>query len=130
MSERHGMVWWTELMTRDVDAAVKYYGDLCGWTFDKVDMVDGSGTYHVAMLGGTPTAGIVDMSPMTHLSEVPPHWFSYFAVDDLEAAMASTRAAGGSVLREPFEIPDTGRLAILQDPTGAAMGLITPEEQG
>ncbi len=130
MSDSHGMVWWTELMTRDVDAAVKYYGDVCGWTFETMDMMDGSGTYYVGKHGDRPTAGIMDMTPMAHLDQVSPHWFSYFAVDDLEAAMAATKSAGGSVLREPFEIPGTGRIAILQDPTGAAMGMITPESPG
>jgi len=130
MSDKHGMVWWTELMTRDQKAAVKYYGALCGWSFDTMDMMDGAGIYYVAKKNGTPTAGIMDMSPMEHLKDVPAHWFSYFAVDDVDAAVEATRAAGGQVMREPFEVPGIGRIAILQDPTGAVMGMMTPAEQG
>ncbi len=129
MSDTHGMVWWTELMTRDVEGAIGYYGDVCGWTFDTMEMMDGLGTYHLAKKGGQPVAGIMDMSSMTHLEGVPAHWFSYFAVDDLDAAMAATKSAGGKVLRDPFEVPGTGRIVILQDPTGAAMGMMTPETQ-
>ena len=126
MSDTHGMVWWTELMTRDVDAAVSYYGDVCGWTFDTMEMMDGSGTYYLAKVGDRPVAGMMDMSSMTHLDGVPAHWFSYFAVDDLDTAVAATKSAGGVVLREPFEVPGTGKIAILQDPTGAAMGMMKP----
>lgn len=128
MSGNHGKVWWTELMTRDVQGAMKYYGNTCGWTFETMPMEDQSGDYYVANLNGAPVAGIMDMAPMDHLKDVPPHWFSYFAVDDVDAAVAATKAAGGVVLREPFNVPCTGRIAILQDPTGAAMGLMTPEE--
>ena len=126
MSDTHGMVWWTELMTRDVDAAVSYYGDVCGWTFDTMEMMDGLGTYYLAKIGDRPVAGMMDMSTMTHLDGVPAHWFSYFAVDDLDTAVAATKSAGGAVLREPFEVPGTGMIAILQDPTGAAMGMMKP----
>ena len=130
MSDTHGMVWWTELMTRDVDAAISYYSDVCGWSFETIEMMDGEGTYYLAKIGDRPIAGMMDMSAMTHLDGVPAHWFSYFAVDDLDAAVAATKSAGGSVLREPFEVPDTGRIAILQDPTGAAMGMMKPVTPG
>ena len=129
MSDRHGKVWWTELMTRDLDAAVKYYGDLCGWSFDTMRMESGA-TYYVAKAGDVPTAGLMDMTGMPGLDGVPPHWFSYFAVDDVDAAVAATKAAGGQVRREPFDVPGIGRIAILADPTGAVMGMMTPAEEG
>jgi predicted enzyme related to lactoylglutathione lyase len=50
----------------------------------------------------------------------------YIAVEDVDAAVAATRAAGGRVIKEVFEIPDTGRIAIIADPTGAALGIMTP----
>lgn len=125
MSEHHGMVWWTELMTRDVEGAKAYYKDTCGWDFDVMPVEDGD--YHVANRGGVPTAGVMDMSSMKHLDGVPPHWFSYFAVDDVDKSCADTKAKGGKVIREPFDMPGTGRIAILKDPTGAPMGLMTPD---
>ena len=120
MSENHGKVWWTELMTRDVQGAVKYYTDVCGWSWDTMPMQDGSGDYYLGKVGGAPMAGVMDMSPLEHLKDVPPHWFTYFAVDDVDAAVAETEAGGGKVVRGPFDIPGIGRIAILHDPTGAA----------
>lgn len=130
VSKTHGLVYWTELMTRDVPGAVKYYGDVCGWEFEVMPMGEEIGDYYLGKVAGQPVVGMMDMSAMEGMAEVPPHWFSYFAVDDLDAAVAATTAAGGQVLRAPFVIPGTGRIAILQDPTGAAMGLMTPEPMG
>ena len=58
----------------------------------------------------------------THL---PPHWFSYIEVDDVNARVAKAETAGAKILRPPFEVPDVGRIAILEDPTGAAVGWMT-----
>jgi predicted enzyme related to lactoylglutathione lyase len=129
MSETHGKVWWTELMTRDVAAARDYYGKVCGWTWESMPMPD-AGDYWLGLRDGVPTAGMMDMAGLPGMDGVPPHWFSYFAVDDVDAAVRATKAAGGTVIREPFEVPGTGRIAILEDPTGAAMGLMTPAPQG
>ncbi|MDJ0825409.1 MAG: VOC family protein [Rhodobacter sp.] len=125
MSKTHGMVWWTELMTGDVDAAVAYYSETCGWQFEPMPMPDGS-TYQVGYRDGLPIVGI---SPTDTAEGAKPHWFSYFAVDDVDAAVAATKRAGGSVIQEPFDMPGTGRIAQVTDPTGAAVGLMTPEEQ-
>ncbi len=121
MSDTHGKVFWTELMTPDVEAAKAYYAKICGWSYMSMPMPDG-GDYTLGMLGETPMAGIMAIQ-----DGEDPDWMSYFAVDDLNAAVAATEAAGGTVLRPPFEIPGTGRIALLVDPTGARLGLMTPE---
>lgn len=124
MDGTHGMVWWTELMTRDPDGARDYYGKVCGWEWESVPM--GTSTYWMGKKNGVPLVGVMDMTGQPDYDDTPPHWFSYFAVDDVDAACDATRAAGGKVLREPWDVPGTGRIAILQDPTGAPMGLMTP----
>jgi len=128
MDSTHGRIWWSELMTRDVAAARKYYESLAGWTFSTMPMPDGD--YHLANRDGVPIAGIMDMTGVPGMENVPPHWFTYIAVDDVDAAVAATRDAGGQVVKEVFEIPDTGRIAIIADPTGAALGIMTPAARG
>ncbi len=127
MSEHHGEVWWTELMTRDVESAKAYYSKVCGWTWETMPMGE-DGDYHLAMRAGKPVAGMMDMAGMDQMADVPPYWFSYFAVDDVDDAARATEAAGGKIIRAPWDVPNTGRIAILEDPTGAAMGLMTPAE--
>ena len=127
MDSTHGMIWWSELMTRDVAAARRYYEALAGWSFSTMPM--GEETYHLASRNGQPIAGMMDMSKTPGMENVPPHWFTYIAVEDVDAAVAATRTAGGRVIKEVFEVPDTGRIAIIADPTGAALGIMTPSRR-
>ncbi len=48
---QHGAFSWNELMTTDVAAAKKFYGELLGWTLQDIDM--GSMTYLWSRLGTT-----------------------------------------------------------------------------
>lgn len=127
MTETHGTVFWTELMTRDVEAARRYYGEICGWSFETMPMGEGEPDYILGMKDGRPVVGMMDMNATSDDPNAPPFWMSYLAVDDVDAAVAATRAAGGAIAREPFEIPGTGRIAIVTDPTGALVGLMTPD---
>ncbi|MCT4558199.1 MAG: VOC family protein [Pelagimonas sp.] len=122
----HGKIWWSELMTRDVDAAKTYYADLCGWRFDEMPDPDTGSVYYVAMQGDQPVAGLMDLGLLTHLDGVPSHWFTYLAVDDVDAASEATTKAGGQIMRPAFDVPGIGRIAIIQDPSGAPVGIMTP----
>ena len=71
------------------------------------------------------------MSTQGIVSEgTPPHWISYLEVDDIDVRLAKVVSAGGEIKREPFEVPNVGRIAIVQDASGAVMGWITPAQQG
>lgn len=128
MSDTHGTVFWTELMTRDVDTAKRYYATICGWDFESMPMGPDGPDYVLGMKGGRPVIGIMDMNESSDDDDAEPFWMSYFAVDDVDAAVEKSVAAGGKLKREPFEVPDTGRIAIVEDPTGALLGLMTPVE--
>lgn len=119
----HGKFYWNELLTDDVDKAKAFYGATLGWTFAGMPM-EGGGTYHVAMLGEEAVAGIMDKTDILP-PEVPPHWFSYVNVDDLPARLKRLEAAGGRILKPPFEVPGIGSIAIVMDATGAPLGWMT-----
>jgi len=55
---------------------------------------------------------------------------SYLEVDNVDDRVAKVAGAGGTVMREPFDVPNVGRIAIIQDASGAALGWITPAQQG
>jgi predicted enzyme related to lactoylglutathione lyase len=126
MSDRHGTVFWNELATRDVAAARRYYETVCGWSYDEMPM-DG-GTYVVAKLGEEMVAGIFDMSTSGEMQDLPPHWMTYLAVDDVDAAAEQTRQSGGEVLRAPWDVPQVGRIAMVRDASGGVVGLMTPSD--
>jgi predicted enzyme related to lactoylglutathione lyase len=126
MSEQHGTVLWNELATRDVAAAKAYYADVCGWSYEEVPMDDG--TYVVAKLGERMIAGIFDMGVSDEMRDLPPHWMTYLAVDDVDAAAEQTRTSGGEVLRAPWDVPRVGRIAMVRDPSGGVVALMTPSD--
>ena len=120
----HGSIHWTELNTFAPDKARAFYETLLGWSFEAVPMAGGS--YLVASRNGTMVAGIFDMKLGGLPETVPSHWLTYMAVDDVDASARATEAAGGRVLRAPWDVPGVGRVAIIQDAAGAGLGLITP----
>lgn len=127
MSNLHGTIHWTELNTHDVAAAKDYYAKTCGWSFDSMPMEDGI-EYHVAKSGEQMVAGIFDLKAMPEMKDLPSHWLTYIAVDDVDAATKETEAMGGKIYRAPWDVPGVGRVAIIADPTGAGFGLMTPSD--
>ncbi|MGI9509851.1 MAG: VOC family protein [Geminicoccaceae bacterium] len=124
----HGHFHWNELNVSDAKDAKAFYEETIGWTFNGMDDPEG-GTYWVAMDGETPVAGIFTMKG-PGFEGIPNHWFAYIAVDDVDARLEKAVNAGAVVKRPPFDIPGIGRIAIVQDPSGAVLGWMTPAEQG
>jgi uncharacterized protein len=122
-SSAHGNFYWNELVTRDVDKAKKFYGEIVGWSFEAMPMPDG--TYWLAKMGDKGVGGLLPISG-PQWQGVPEHWLSYIAVDDVDARVKKAVAAGANLMRPIFDIPGVGRIAILTEPGGAGIGWITP----
>jgi predicted enzyme related to lactoylglutathione lyase len=112
-----GRFVWRDLMTKDVAAAKRFYGDLFGWRFE--DTKRGGRPYVLARSGSTLVAGIVDV---TAVAEAGPQWLSYLAVADVDKTVAQVRSDGGKVFIEPRDLP-AARVAVVADPQGAPLGL-------
>jgi uncharacterized protein len=63
------------------------------------------------------------------MESIPPQWLAYVAVSDADATARKVTDAGGKVMTPPFDVPTVGRIAILQDPQGAALGIIQPAQK-
>jgi predicted enzyme related to lactoylglutathione lyase len=124
MAWSHAKFYWNELMTRDVNRAKKFYADTVGWSFDAMPMGGGS-TYWVAQQGGEPVGGIFDISGK-EFDGIPESWMSYLAVDDVDKRVEKAVKAGAKVMKPAFDVPGVGRIVILTEPGGAAVGWITP----
>jgi uncharacterized protein len=119
----HGAFHWNELMTRNPKKAKDFYGKTLGWTFEDMPMPDM--TYTIVKSGDQMVGGMMEMSgPM--FEGMPEHWFSYIAVDDVDKRVKMLKDAGGKVMREAWDVPQVGRIAIVADSNGAAMGWMTP----
>lgn len=115
-----GIFGWNELITSDVEGAKKFYGETFGWTAETKHIAPGW-DYTMFKKGETVVGGMFGITP--EMGPMPPHWLSYVFSDDIEADLAKAKAAGGTVLKEAMEVPDTGTLAVIKDPQGAVIAL-------
>lgn len=111
-----GQFVWHDLMTTDRDAALEFYTKMFGWTINEVDMGESIGKYPMFNSGDDGLGGAVSLDPSHGL---PSHWITYITVDDVDASCDAVTELGGQVPYEPFDIPNVGRTAVVQDPTGA-----------
>jgi uncharacterized protein len=119
MSERngyeHGVPCWVDTWRDDADTAVGFYTDLFGWEAAR-------GEYSLFRLRGRDVAGVGAGAAG------PPAWTTYVWVEDADATATTAAAAGGSLIREPFDSLDGGRIALVADPAGAVFGVWQPGE--
>jgi predicted enzyme related to lactoylglutathione lyase len=120
----HGLFSWADLSTPDPEAATSFYTGVFGWEAE--DATEDDGTYVSTLLrkDGKLVAGLGPLPQAPQDRGAPPSWNSYINVDDVDAVVATVAAAGGTVLatRDVME----GRMAFLQDPAGAVVGLWQP----
>jgi len=87
----------------------------------------GGATYTMFQLDGSDAAAAYTMDQEMRDRGVPPHWMLYIATADADQAAAKAGQAGGKVLAEPFEVMNFGRMAVMQDPTGANFSVWEPK---
>ncbi|RAK58643.1 VOC family protein [Phenylobacterium hankyongense] len=124
MSNFHGRFIWYELMTPDIAGAKSFYGNVVGWTSQ--DMPMPGGAYTILEADGAGVGGAMPLTDEVKAMGVPPNWTAYVAVDDVDAAARKAASLGGSVIRPPQDIPEVGRFAIIADPHGAVIAIMTP----
>ena len=117
-----GSFCWFELATTDQDAAKKFYGALFGWKANDNPMGE-HGFYTIFQLEGRDAAAGYTMMPDMLAKGIPPHWALYVQVENADATAAKVAPAGGTVIMAPFDVFDFGRMAVIQDPTGAVIQL-------
>lgn len=111
-----GVPCWTDLSSPDITAATDFYSAVLGWEFDTP--AEEYGGYVIATRTGQAVAGIGPLQPGAH-----PAWTLYFASDDADTTSAEVRRQGGSIIVEPGDVGEMGRMFIAADPTGAAFGV-------
>lgn len=127
MSERDsynpGEFCWVDLSSPDVDASAAFYRSLIGWEFERAEPAEEAGGYGTLTHEGKAVAGL---GPIQNEGQ-PPAWSSYVSVADADATAKKIADAGGTVLFDPFDVFDVGRMAVCQDPEGAVFSLWQPK---
>ena len=112
-----GTFCWVELGTTDAAAAKSFYADVFGWNM--LDTEEGGTPYTFLQRADATVGALHTLEDERQQQGVPPHWFPYVSVEDAAAAARRTAELGGQVTVEPFDVGEHGRMAVLEDPTGA-----------
>ncbi|HVV13146.1 VOC family protein [Amycolatopsis sp.] len=119
-----GTPCWVDLMVADPERADRFYGELFGW--ETADQGEEYGHYRIALLEGRSVAAFGPKPP--GMEQVPSVWTTYLAAADVDKTTARITEAGGQVLMPPGDVGDSGRMAMVVDPAGAAFGLWQAKE--
>jgi predicted enzyme related to lactoylglutathione lyase len=113
-----GKFVWADLVTDDVAAARRFYGQLFGWTFRQF------GDYTIAANDERPLCGMFQRSRPADRPQAKPRWFGYISVRNVEKAARAVTEAGGRVVAGPQKMPKRGEQAVFADPEGAVFGVV------
>ncbi len=117
-----GTFCWVELGTTSGEAAKKFYTELFGWDFTDHPMGP-SGVYTMLQLNGKDVGALYQMPPEMTSHGIPPHWMSYASVTSADESAEKAKSFGGTLMKDPFDVFDAGRMAVIQDPTGAVFSI-------
>jgi uncharacterized protein len=120
-----GTFCWVELGTTDGDAAKKFYTQLFNWDYTD-NPVGPSGFYTILKQNGKDVGALYRMPEEMTSNGVPPHWMSYISVANADETAAKAKSLGATLMKEPFDVFTMGRMAVIQDPTGAMFALWQP----
>lgn len=120
---RAGLPCWYELGTTDLDGAARFYETVLDWQVQESG-VEGFDYRIASSGGGNGVAGLMALGEQE--GNPPPNWIFYLEVEDCDAAGQAVTAGGGTLLKEPADIPGTGRFAVCADPQGAVFGILHP----
>ena len=123
-----GSFVWCELLTTDTAAAESFYKKVVGWAAVPF-APDGSYTVFNNS-SGAGAAGVMKLPDSAKQMGAPPHWLMYVGTPNVDDTAARIVSMGGRVLKQPDDIPNTGRFAVVQDPFGATFGIYTPKSPG
>lgn len=121
-----GTFSWPELATTDQKGAVAFYRALFGWDLNDVPLGPGE-TYSMFQLKGKEVSAASTLQQEQRQMGVPPHWNSYVTVKNVDESAKKAQSLGGRLLMPPFDVMDAGRMAVLQDPTGAVFEIWEPK---
>jgi predicted enzyme related to lactoylglutathione lyase len=111
-----------ELATPDAEASKNFYSELLGWTWTDMPMSE-SMVYTMLQKGDRFVGAMFQIQQDMLAQGMYPHWVCYISTDDVDAATARVRDAGGNVINEPFDVFTAGRMSVVADPAGATFGI-------
>lgn len=119
-----GFVWY-ELITPDIAGAKAFYDAVVGWTVEERSAFP-NGYRMIGRSDGKSAGGMLPLTPEMAEHGARPIWLGYVDVDNVDRTLADMEQDGARALMPAFDIPAVGRVALIADPWGAPLYLMTP----
>ena len=116
-----GKFVWYDLFTHDLQTTSAFYQELFGWTF--TDTVPSSPRVKTINRDGVSIANVVQIDPLKKDTNESA-WLGYVSVPDVDEAAEVVKLHKGTIYKEPSDLPERGRIAIVVDGQGAIFGLV------
>ena len=113
---------WADVACADVGATSAFYSSLFGWEAE--DQGPEAGHYTMFRQKGRAVCAASPTPPA--MAEAPPSWTTYITVADTDEAASAVTSAGGSLVTEPMDVFDSGRMAVAKDPSGGFFAVWEP----
>lgn len=117
MTHPHAIVHF-EISSKDRNAMKKFYGDVFAWEFKDYDEMN----YTTFTAEGGSPGGFNPITDTNPAGTITP----YINTPDIADSIKKIKAAGGTVIMEPMEIPTVGHYSMFKDPSGNLMALLQP----
>lgn len=112
-------VSWFEILGEDTSRLRSFFGELFGWQFKSMENMDYGVTTHDCSDG---IPGGVGKDPAGKGG-----WTTFYVtVPDVRGAMEQAKTLGGSVIVPLTKLPDGMDIAVIADPEGHPVGLVSP----
>ena len=121
-SYANGQFSWVDYMSKDMAKATAFYQSLFGWDATPAD-TQSEYPYTLFSYKGQQTAGLGEMDAEMKAKGFPPVWNSYISVNNIDEVTKQAEQLGGKILFPPTPAADAGKMAFIQDPTGATFAL-------
>jgi hypothetical protein len=118
-----GTFCWIEIGVTDQEGGKKFYSSVLGLEGSDSPLPNGE-TYTMLRKGGADIAGLYKMER----PGVPARWMVYIAVESVDETASKVEGLGGKVVAPAFDVMESGRMAVVQDPKGAMFSLWEPRQ--
>ena len=121
MHQKHNPVVWFEIYVQDMERAKKFYGEVLGKTFEKLDSPDIEMWQFPSTMEDPGTGG--SLVRMPGFPSGGNSTLIYFACDDCAVEGSRVVPAGGRIHRDKTSIGKYGAIVLAYDTEGNMFGL-------
>jgi uncharacterized protein len=126
---KHGEFCWTEIAINNLETCKSFYKNVFGWELPESKVDVGMEYQEFNVPDSYPMGGMYEISKeMFGDNPPPPHFLNYISVENVDEFTSKAYDLGAKVIKEPMDIPNTGRFSIIEDPAGGMIAFINLSE--